>query len=291
MNSRYYYAFDDSIPARAVNACSRATEDFPLFVNCAGNLVTSEAFTTDNVQGRADYYFLYIVSGKMAVDLDDGAVEALAGSVIVFPPRYHYRYVYSGGEPLSYLWVHFTGSYAEKLLTRLFEKKLPFIVSIPGENKLAGDFRKLFDVFETGGMFRTEELACSLEAMLIDAAFAAGKGCESRNFERSLRYIHSFYNKEITVESLAAMENISYYRYIKLFREKIGVPPTTYLINLRMNAACDLLANTDMSIKQIGVSVGYDDAHFFSRLFKKHTGMSPKEYRSGLFADYSSGRT
>jgi transcriptional regulator GlxA family with amidase domain len=61
----------------------------------------------------------------------------------------------------------------------------------------------------------------------------------------------------------------------------MGMAPSDYVINLRINVACDLLKSSDMSIKEIAASVGYDNAHFFSKLFKKKTGVSPKAYREG----------
>ena len=46
-----------------------------------------------------------------------------------------------------------------------------------------------------------------------------------------------------------------------------------------MSAACELLESSNISVKQVGALVGYNDPHFFSKLFKKHVGISPSEYR------------
>lgn len=279
MNSCYYYAFDDSLPARAVNACSLASDEYPLIVNCAGNVVADFPLTTDNAQGREDYYLIYMLGGTMDVYLEDGVHKAVPGNVIFFPPHYHYRYVYSGGEELSYLWVHFTGSYAKRLLVECGLGADACIYDTDCDNKIAAGFRKMFDIFESGSRLWRQELACALESLILKAAAAVDVSTRDRSFERSVRYIHSSYHKDIQIPELAKMENLSYSGYIKLFKRRMGMPPSAYLIKLRMNAACDLLRNTDMSIKQIGISVGYDDAHFFSRLFKKHTGVSPQSYR------------
>ncbi len=87
MNSRYYYSFDDSLPARAVNACSRASDEYPLIVNYAGNVVTSVPLITDNVRGRDDYYLMYVVSGSLDVTLEDGAQKAVPGNIILLAPE------------------------------------------------------------------------------------------------------------------------------------------------------------------------------------------------------------
>jgi transcriptional regulator GlxA family with amidase domain len=77
------------------------------------------------------------------------------------------------------------------------------------------------------------------------------------------------------------MESLSNSRYITVFKENMGMSPSEYIINLRINVACDLLRNHDMSVKEVAASVGYDNAHFFSKIFKKKTGTTPKKYKEG----------
>ena len=59
----------------------------------------------------------------------------------------------------------------------------------------------------------------------------------------------------------------------------MGKPPNEYIIELRLQFAKNMLSGTNMSIKQISEHIGYNDPYFFSRLFKKHIGISPQEYR------------
>ncbi len=66
---------------------------------------------------------------------------------------------------------------------------------------------------------------------------------------------------------------------IKLFAKQYGITPYEYQINEKMAIARRLLKNTFLSIAEIGSSIGYSDAHYFSGLFKNRHGMSPKEYR------------
>ena len=281
MESCYYYAFDDSVPAREVNACSRASDEYPLTVNCAGQVVSTSPLTTDNLRGREDYYIMYMAEGELSVYLDGESRVARSGDVILFPPRHRYRYSFGGEGRLSYMWVHFTGSYAAALTKKCFGGELPVLMDTAGSDRIASSFRRMFDIFDAGGRLRSEELACELERLILKIAGSAEPDAKG-GFEKSLRCIHTSYDRDIGVEELARLENISYYRYIKLFREAMGMPPAAYIIGIRMNTACELLHSTDMSVKQIGAAVGYSDAHFFSRIFKKHTGLSPKEYRESM---------
>ena len=282
MHSRYYYAFDDSLSAQGVGACSRASSEQPLLVNCAGNIVTHLPFATDNAAGREDYYLLYMASGAMELSLPDGEHTVTAGHAVLFPPHYPYRYVYTGEAPLSYLWVHFTGSYAAELLGELGFPTLPCLVTTGRDDGIVSAFRAIFDTFEVKSRLQKHELAAALENLLLAVALSVTEEEEERSLVRSVRYIHAAYATDIRVPDLARMENLSNSRYITLFNRQMGVPPSAYIIRLRMGAACDLLHGTDMSVKQIGALVGYNDAHFFSRVFKKHVGVSPKTYRSAV---------
>lgn len=285
MNSRYYYAFDDDMPVRGISSCSRASDELPLIVNCAGNTVTPFPFSTDNASGREDYYLLYMASGSMRLQFPDGEHRIGPGDAVLFPPRYHYQYAYEGeseGEAvLSYLWVHFTGSYADKFLAELGFGALPCLHVTGRNDGTVSAFRRIFDVFEAKSHLQRYELAAALESLLLAVASSLVPDGAGRTLERSVRYIHAAYNTDIRIPELAEMESLSNSRYIALFVRQMGVPPSTYIIRLRMSAACDLLHATDMSVKQIGALVGYEDVHFFSRTFKKQVGVSPQSYRNG----------
>ena len=87
--------------------------------------------------------------------------------------------------------------------------------------------------------------------------------------------------EDIRIPTLAAMEHLSTPRYNARFKEQLGISPTQYLLRLRMGAACDLLKNTELSVKEIATMCGYRDPYFFSRAFKAFTGSSPRTYRQG----------
>ncbi|WP_309245234.1 helix-turn-helix domain-containing protein [Clostridium estertheticum] len=67
-----------------------------------------------------------------------------------------------------------------------------------------------------------------------------------------------------------------------MFSELLGIPPQEYLIKYRVNKACKLLSNKDLTISEISRSVGYDDPLGFSKIFKQIKGVSPKSYRQAL---------
>ena len=271
-----YHTFSDT---HGVNSCSVQSDEAPLIVNCAGNISYEKPFVTDNPQGREDFYLMYIFKGQISVSLGDGEKTVAAGDVLIFPPNFRYRYSYIGKEPLEYTFVHFTGSYAERLLELYGMYPLPFLHSTNCDRRVADSFSRFLECTEKTSNLQKYELACMLEQGLLSIASHLTNSTSGRTFESSLHIMHTAYHSDIRVPELARAENLSHSRYVELFRAQFGMSPMAYLIRLRMRAACSLLETTDMPISRIANMVSYDDPHFFSKIFKKHIGVSPSEYR------------
>ena len=95
-------------------------------------------------------------------------------------------------------------------------------------------------------------------------------------------YIHEHYNEHITLEMLAAMQNISITQLKRIFREHTGSTVITYLTNFRLGEAKRMIQENDLNFTQIAEAVGYDNIYYFSTLFKKQTGMTLTEYSKSV---------
>ena len=96
-------------------------------------------------------------------------------------------------------------------------------------------------------------------------------------------YIQQNFKEDINLNVLADKLNYSAAWLTKLYVQHYNTTPSKYILNLRIAQAKTLLAqNPELSIRQIGEWIGYRDQGYFSRIFKKHTGLSPIEYRDSL---------
>lgn len=256
-----------------------------MVVNAIGNHCREKSYVTDHADGRLDYLLLYMEKGRIKMRFPDGDRDLNPGDFVIIPPRTPYHHSYAGGEEMSYFDVHFTGSQAEQILKEYGLTCFPAVHSIEEDGGVRRKFRPMFDNFFLLDQFRDREIAALFDRLLIFLGRRLANG--GRDFMRlatSLQMIHSSYQEDLRVSTLAGLENLSVPRYNVIFRRQFGTSPMEYLIRIRISNACELLATTDLSIKEIGAMVGYADPHFFSRIFRSRMGMSPKDYRSSDIA-------
>ncbi len=97
--------------------------------------------------------------------------------------------------------------------------------------------------------------------------------------KKAKTFIEENYHKDISLDEVSRIVDISPYYFSKLFKEETGENFIEYLTGIRIEKAKRLLQNRDMSIKNICADTGYSDPNYFSRIFKKQVGATPTEYR------------
>ncbi len=102
-------------------------------------------------------------------------------------------------------------------------------------------------------------------------------------------YLQQHFQRGISIDILAKRAAMSPRTFIRRFKAATGHMPGAYLQTLRMSAAKELLERDDMPIQNVCSKIGYEDIAFFRDLFKRHTGMTPAEYRNS-FASMSFDR-
>lgn len=85
--------------------------------------------------------------------------------------------------------------------------------------------------------------------------------------------------EDFSLDRLAAQAGLSKFHFERLFKSALGVSPSRYHINLRMNLARRLLRETKMSVVDVALEVGYTNPSHFAQLFRRETSLSPSEYR------------
>ncbi|SNR98281.1 two component transcriptional regulator, AraC family [Anaerovirgula multivorans] len=97
---------------------------------------------------------------------------------------------------------------------------------------------------------------------------------------KAIKYIDKNFNQNISLNDVAKEMNMSYHYFSKFFKDSTGENFVDYLTNLRIEKSKDILKDATVNVKEVCFEVGYSDPNYFSKIFKKITGMTPTEYRA-----------
>ncbi len=131
----------------------------------------------------------------------------------------------------------------------------------------------------------SRELLSYIEQAL-QAIYLSGEASDTNTVQykneinKALRYIKENYQQKLTLTSIAEHVNFSTNYLCKSFKKEVGMNVISYINNLRMEKAGEMLKQRGSMVKEVSIKVGIEDQLYFSRLFKKYYGMSPSEYKS-----------
>ena len=109
-------------------------------------------------------------------------------------------------------------------------------------------------------------------------------GLVDRRIRRSVELMHTQLDQDLTLKALAAASYLSPFHFARLFKKLTGTSPHNYLAGIRAARAQLLLAETDLSVTDIGARVGYLSGSHFTKAFRIATGATPREFRKGLIS-------
>ncbi len=127
----------------------------------------------------------------------------------------------------------------------------------------------------------TSPVPSKVEGPTTGKSVKKGTKWSSSQMQAVREFIHSNYHVSITMDDIAESAHLSVNYFGHLFKEEVGVTPIQYLLNIRMEAARELLL-TDLNISEVARMVGINDPYYFSRVFSRANGASPLQYRKKM---------
>lgn len=107
-------------------------------------------------------------------------------------------------------------------------------------------------------------------------------GLVDRRIRLAVELMHAHLGRDLPLEEIASAAHLSPFHFARLFKKLTGTTPHAYLAGLRAVRAQTLLAETDLSVTEIGGRVGYTSSSHFAKAFRQATGISPRAYRNAL---------
>jgi AraC family transcriptional regulator len=114
-------------------------------------------------------------------------------------------------------------------------------------------------------------------------------GLVDRRIRRSVELMHTQIDQDLTLRALAAASYLSPFHFARLFKKLTGASPHNYLAGIRATKAQLLLAETDLSVTEIGARVGYLSGSHFTKAFRLATGATPREFRKSVVSRNEDG--
>lgn len=240
-------------------------------------------------KGRKDYQLLYIFSGKAYFTFHSFSkkeVEIPAGHMVLYRPGQRQEYCYYAKDNPEVCWIHFSGSQTAEILDKIgFFNSNTLFCGISFQypelfRRMILELQLKRPCFEDLLVFYLEQLFTEIHRSQLE--FSAEKYRNQKEMEATVHFFNEFFTQTISIEKYARDHHMSISWFIRSFKHYMGMTPMQYITSIRINKAKELLKNTSCSVQEISSLVGYENPLYFSRIFRKHTGNSPSQYRKEL---------
>lgn len=230
------------------------------------------------------YLFFLVLEGEGSVTYEGRQYNLKQGDCVFIDCRKSYSHSTSN-HLWSLAWCHFYASFLPAVYEKYKERGGLPVFHPEKPDAFQKIFVQLYKLAASSDYIRDMRINESLSALLTllmqeswnpDHVAVSKKRMELAAVKA---YMDEHYTQKLTLDDLEAQFFINKYYLLKIFKETYGMTISSYLISKRITRAKQLLRFTQMTIDEVGCAVGMDGAGYFSRMFKKAEGISPKEYR------------
>lgn len=236
----------------------------------------------------SQYVLIYCTGGKGWFSANGIKHMVTANQYFILPAGVPHAYGADENNPWTIYWVHFKGKLASHFARGCIT---------PSEIRPTIDSRisDRIEMFEE--IFRTLEMGYSHENLLYACSIfhhylgtlrylrqyrdaARQEPDRSDIVTAAIHFMKENIERKLTLAEIAAHTGYSLSYFSSMFNSRTGHAPLSYFNQLKIQQACRLLDHTDMKINQVSYKIGINDTFYFSRLFSKVMGMSPRKYKS-----------
>ncbi|MEY8707329.1 AraC family transcriptional regulator [Bacteroides faecichinchillae] len=234
------------------------------------------------------YVFIYCIDGAGWYRVGNQEYTISANQYFILPAGVPHAYASDKACPWTIYWIHFKGTLAPfyaKEASRPMDIKP---IQHSRINTRIDLFEEIFNTLKNSYNLENLRYAFSMFHFYLGTLryiqqyrnATNNSPTDNENIEEiTIHYMKENIEKHLNLEDIAKQVGYSPSHFSMLFKKQTGHSPLTYFNLLKIQQACLLLDTTDMKINQICYKIGIEDTYYFSRLFSKIMGMSPREYR------------
>lgn len=241
---------------------------------------------------------VYVLSGSATYKVNGKEYKASGGDLVAINPGVPHGKIMEAGEEVNEFHIGFNNIQLEGLQKDfIISEDLPPVISLKKNNQdffqCCGDILVEQKKDEPGGQLMLKAHVMRLIVLMLREIYMGSSEEEESpiNFDSYEKtkivtaiasFINNNYGQDISLDKISRNMYLSPVYISKIFKEEIGESPINYLIKVRLSKAAELLEQGSITIKNVARQVGYGDAYYFSKLFKKYYGVPPSKYRRKL---------
>jgi len=247
-----------------------------------------KGFAFDWQHGRVldGFALVYISSGRGRFESKPNFSARIepGHAFLLFPGVWH-RYAPDAETGWHEHWIGFDGEIPRRWLQRRFISKKHPVLKINAEDTVLATFTRIVQSMRANRPALQQILAGATANLLglfysAQQAQPAVQTQHSNAIELAIARIQNAYARDLNMQSLAEELGVSYSWFRSTFTAHTGLSPHQYLLELRIVRARSLLTEAEFSVKEIATQTGFEDEHYFSRLFRQKLHFTPSQWRN-----------
>lgn len=275
-----------TLPPMAIDCAISDPLVSSLYVTDIGYYPHAEGHFCQRKEPIAEHVLIYCVEGAGWYEVEGERFLVTANHFFVLPAGKPHTYGADESNPWTIYWVHFSGLHATIYSAGALhpqEIKPNMRSRINYRNQI---FEEIFNTLYNGYSRESLRYVSSLlhyylaSMRYINFYRQTDKNTANDSMvAAAIHYMKENIEKHLTLDDLAKYTGYSLTHFSSLFKRQTGESPLTYFNRLKIEVSCQMLNETDMHINQICHKVGISDCYYFSRLFRRIIGVSPRTYR------------
>ena len=260
------------------------SQRLPFYVHSIGHFYAKSDYLTER-EGLDNYLLFYTISGSGYIKTQNLQLSATSGSMFIIYCGDYQCYGSQPGENWEFKFIHFNGTSAKEYFDLLYNDGIR-IINIDDFNKmelLINNSKQLIADEENNIDIK---MSYYITAILTEMILAKNSPINNKRYlqhkneiDRAIKFMQENYHQDIKIEDIAQNSYMSKYYFLRIFKSIMGVTPYEYLINYRINSSKKLLVETELSVFDISLKVGFFDCNNFIRSFKKIVGTTPLGFK------------
>ena len=236
--------------------------------------------------GANENILAYCVDGKGWFTVNNKTLKIEKDQFIILEKNIPHEYGADKQMPWTLYWLHFTGEKAS-IFSSIFNQILDIA---PEEGHRIQErisiFEEIYQNLELGySQDNLEYVSMCLWHLLASFRFVqqfrvVNNVKQVNLIQQTILYMKENLNKNLKLEKFADYVHYSVSHFSLMFEKSTSYGPMEYYAQLKVQRACQYLDHTDLSIKSIAYELGFSDPSYFSKVFKKHTSLSPQQYKN-----------